>query len=144
MAQRVVDVLEAIEVQQKNSEHLLIATRGQQRLAQTVAEQAAVRQARKCVVESLVFQRVGVRLAFRDIAERRDEHVTRPDLHRADDELEREKAAVLSLAHRLVRAAYRDVQCQAALQVVVECAPMGCRDEDIGLLSHQVLLGVAE
>ena len=70
--------------------------------------------------------------------------MTRADLHRADHELERKEAAVLALAHRLVRAADRDVQLQAPLQVVVEGAAVRGGDQDVGLLADQLLLGVAE
>ena len=76
VAKGVVDVLEAIEVEQQDSEHLLIAPGRQQCLAQAVTEQASVGQAGECVVEGLVFERVGVRLALRDVAQRRDEHMT--------------------------------------------------------------------
>ena len=74
---RVVDVFEAVEVEQEDAEHLLIAARREQRLAQAVAEQAAVWQPGQRVVQRLVFQRVGLGLALRDVAKGRDEQVPR-------------------------------------------------------------------
>ncbi len=79
-------------------------------------------------------------LALRDVAQGGDEKVTRSNLHRADDELEREQASVLSLAHRLVSAAHRDVDVEPALQVVVEGAAVRGRDENVRALADQVLL----
>src|SRR5438445_339615 len=43
VAERIVDVFEAIEVEKQHAEHALVAARRQQRLPQAVAEQAAVR-----------------------------------------------------------------------------------------------------
>jgi len=91
-------------------------------------------------VQSLVLERVRMRLALGDVAERCDEEMSRTDLHRADDELERKEASVLSLAHRLVRAADRDVELEPALQVVDEGAAMCGRDQDVCLLPDEVLL----
>src|SRR5207253_10535848 len=72
---RVVDVFEPVQVEQQHSEHLLVAPGGEQRLAQPVAEQAPVGQASQGVVKGLVLQRIRVRLAFRDVAQRRNEQV---------------------------------------------------------------------
>ncbi len=134
VSQRVVDVFEAVEVEQQHAEHLLVAARRQQGLPQTVAEQAPVGQPGQCVVQGLVLERVGVGLALGDVAEGGDEQVPRADLHRADDELERKKASVLSLAHGLVGAADRDVELESPLEIVDERAAMRRRDQDVGLL----------
>ena len=99
VAERVVDVLEAIEVEQKDAKHRLVAARAEQRLPQTVAEQRAVGQSGQRIVQRLVLQRVGVRLALGDVAHCRDEEATRPDLRRVDQELEWKQARVLALAH---------------------------------------------
>src|ERR1700687_1438508 len=64
VTERVVDVLEAIEVEQQHAEHLLVAARSEQRLAESVAEQAAVGQSGQRVVQSLVLERIRMRLAF--------------------------------------------------------------------------------
>jgi hypothetical protein len=144
VSERVVDVLEAIEVEEQHAEHLLVAARREQCLAQAVTEQASVGQPGERVVQGLVFERVGVSLALGDVAERGDEQVPGADLHRADDELEREQASVLAFAHRLVSAADRDVQLEPALEIVGERAAVSRRDQDVRLLADQLLFGITE
>src|SRR5260370_1370442 len=124
MAERVVDVLESIEVEEQHAEHPLIATRGEQGLAQAVSEKAAIRETGQRVVECLVFEGVGVCLALGDVAHGGDEQVPWSDMHRADHELEREQAAVLALAHRLVRAARRQVELERPLRTGKPTMPL--------------------
>src|SRR5207245_7712310 len=73
-----------------------------------------------------------------------DEEVTRTDVHRADDELERKQAAVLPLAHRLVGAARWQVELEPPLQVVDEAAAVGGGDEGVDRLADQLFFEVAE
>ena len=142
--ERVVDLFKAVEVEQQHAEHLLVASRREQRLAQSVTEETSVGQSGQRVVQRLVLERIGMRLALRDVTQCRDEQVTRSDLHRADDELERKQASVLALAHRLVRGAHRDVELQPALEVVDERAAVRGRDHDVGALSDELLLRITE
>src|SRR4029077_18948442 len=122
---------ESIEVQEQHSKHLLIASRREERLAQAVAEKAAVGKTGERVVQRLVLERIRLSLAFRDVAQCGDEEVARADLHRSDDKLQRQQPPVLALAYGLVGAADGDVDIEAALQVVVERGAMGRRDQDV-------------
>jgi len=99
VTQRVVDVFEAVEVEEQDAEHVLVSPSGEERLAQPVAEEAPVGKAGQGVMERLVLERVGLGLAFGDVAHRGDEQVARSDLHRADYELEWEQAPALTLPH---------------------------------------------
>ena len=144
MAERVVDVLEPIEVEKEDPEHVLVAPGGQQGLPKPVAEEAPVGKSGQRVVERLILESVGVRLALGDVAHCRYEQVARPDPHGADDELEREEASAFALAHGFVRGADRYVQREPVLQVVGEPAAMSGGDQDFGGLSDQLLLFVAE
>src|SRR6202162_6665645 len=60
VAERVVDVLEAIEIEEQNAEHVLVAPGGQQRLAQPVSKEAPVGESRERVVECLILQGIGL------------------------------------------------------------------------------------
>ena len=50
VAESVIDVLEAIQIEQQDAEHRLVAARGQQRLAQAVTEQRPIGEAGQRVV----------------------------------------------------------------------------------------------
>src|SRR5260370_24707276 len=100
-------------------------------MGQAGAEKDEDREAGQRVVEWLVFEGFGVGLALGDVAHGGDEEVPWSDVHRADHELEREQAAVLALAHRLVRAARRQVELEASLQIVDEAAAMRACDQDV-------------
>jgi hypothetical protein len=62
VAQRVVDVFEAVQVHQHDPAHRLVPLCAQERLGHAVAEQDAVRQGREAVVQSLVFVLSGLTL----------------------------------------------------------------------------------
>ena len=74
MTQRVVDVLEAVEVDQQHGHRVPRARRGAHRLVEAIVEQRAVGQARERVAEGQVDDaRLALREAVAHLAERGDE-----------------------------------------------------------------------
>ena len=69
MSERVVDLLEAVEIHHQHGARLAGPVRGRDRLVHAVTEQGAVRQPGESVVERLVLERLGVGLALGDVAD---------------------------------------------------------------------------
>ena len=69
VAERIVDVLEVVEVEEHDRDEALAALRQGERVLHAVAEQVAVRQQRQRIVEGELAQLLLERLALADVAE---------------------------------------------------------------------------
>ena len=73
MAEGVVDLLEAVEVEQQQRQRRVLASSGEDRLRQPVLQQGAIGQARQPVVQRLVTQGLLGLLALGDVARHHDQ-----------------------------------------------------------------------
>ena len=105
VAERVVDFLEAVEIEQQHRHRLVRTPRRVDRLRDAVVEQGPVRQAGQGVVQGHALQLGMLRLALRDVAQHRDADPARVDLHAAQRDVDRNAAAVVAQRHELARAA---------------------------------------
>ena len=101
VAERVVDLLEAIEVEQQQRQRFAVAGRRAQRLGQAVVEQHAIGQAGQGIVHRLVAQPVLLSLGGGDVAHDRDQEPLVLDHGRAQRDLDREGGAVLTARQAL-------------------------------------------
>ena len=93
VTERVVDVLEAIEIQQQHGHLLARPLRVFDRLLDPVVEQGAIGQPGQRVVQRHALELGFLQLAFGDIAQDRDADPFLVDLHAAEGGLDRERAA---------------------------------------------------
>jgi hypothetical protein len=94
MAERVVDLLEAVEIEQQQRQRIARARRGAQRLRQAVVEQHAVGQAGQRIVHRLMAQPALLQLGERDVAHDSDQQPLVLDHGRAQRQLDRKGRAV--------------------------------------------------
>jgi hypothetical protein len=99
VAQRVVDLLEAVEVEQEQGQRLALAGRGAQGLGEAVVEQHAIGQTGERIVDRLMAQPVLLDLGGGDVAHDRDQQPLVLDHGRAERDLDRERGAVMPPRH---------------------------------------------
>ena len=110
VAARVVDVLEAVEVEQEQRAAAAVAGGVADELGQLLVEAAAVEQVGQRVVVGQVLELGLEALALRDVADDRGQHGALVGLQRADGDVDRELGAVLALAPQLEAHAERDLR----------------------------------
>ena len=105
--ERVVDLLEAVEVHHQHGARVAVALGRRQRPLHVLAEQRAVREAGQPVVQRLVLERLGVRLALGDVAHGDQREAAVAVVRLAVLQLHREGRAVAAQPERLRQAAVR-------------------------------------
>ena len=105
--ERVVDLLEPVEVQKQERQRLAGPQRRPDRLGDAVPEQHPVGKAGEVVVQRLMLQRLDVGVALGDVAHAGDVDLALSELDVAQLQLDRERGPVLAAAERSVARALR-------------------------------------
>src|SRR2546428_10207668 len=103
MAERIVDLLEAVHVQQEERSRLLLALAGQDGLLQAVAQEGSVGEPGQQVIVGAVLEGFGLSLARRDVAQGRDVKRSALQLDPAQETLQRKGGPVRAPADRFLR-----------------------------------------
>ena len=99
MAERVVDHLEAVEVEEQHGDHLATARALLERVREALVEQRAVREIGERVVTGVMARAGFRRLARGDVAHGQDEEAAAVDVETGGRKLDRKTAAGAAAAH---------------------------------------------
>src|SRR5438445_4887808 len=102
VTERVVDFLEAIQVEDKECLRLTFTLGGEHRLLEPVHDEGAIWKSGETVVQRLVLERFRQGFPLSDVAQEPDIKAAVAEPHRVDAELQREHGCVFSPALRLV------------------------------------------
>ena len=103
VAQRIVDFLEAVEIEKQHGKRFFLAPGEVQFMFEAIVEQGPVGQARQGVVHRLVLKLLLIGLALGDVAHDADIHLFVIELHFADRQLKRKVSAILAPPAELAR-----------------------------------------
>jgi hypothetical protein len=95
VTERVIDLLESVQIHHQERTRLVAALGGRERLKQVLAEERAIRQAGEGVMQRLMLEALGIRLALRDITDECERQDLIAALDLAAFDLHRERGAVL-------------------------------------------------
>ena len=144
MAEAVVHTLEPVQVHQQDRTRFHLALARPDRLLQPLLKERSVGQPGQRIVQRLVLQRFGLRLALRYVAKASDHEALRPEP--SNVELHRERRAIFPQARGLVASHFEEplLGPQVGAQLRLDLRAQRFRDQTDELLADDLIHGVAE